>query len=109
MPYNEENFEHSKLIYTEVIEMTNQTKMTLATVETALGGAAMLASMYTNMDDGKKLAVGLAGMALSAHGVITSTKVGNDIFEERLEKSREVIDRYVDAYGTYTRRRWCGF
>lgn len=89
--------------------MKRETKLTLAMAETALGTAGLLTAVYGPLEDKASLGIGLAGIALSLHGTVTSTKISNEITDERLEKYKETMDNYANAYAQYTRRKLCGF
>ena len=85
--------------------MERYTKLKVAVGESALGTAAMLASLYAPVSDNKKLALGLGGVILTAHGSIQCTKITDEIEEEKMEKAQRMMNDYMN-YVRYNRTRW---
>ena len=85
--------------------MTRNTKLKMAVCESAIGAAAMLVSLHAPASDNVKLATGLAGIALTAHGSINCTRITNEIEEEKMEKAQRMMNDYMN-YVRYNRMKW---
>ena len=89
--------EHCKIntLYTEVYKMTQQTKLTTAVGEQALGTIAVLAATYAPMSTDKRLMVGVTGVILTFHGAIRANKISCEIFDEQMEQKRKMMNDYM--------------